>query len=87
MEHSANTYRMKAEEHGHEENGHHSGRRGYQQRDRDGGSGRQHGNIIFYNSGQPTHFARDYHNPTMTCKYCKSFNHVIEECLILMERM
>ena len=30
---------------------------------------------------------RDYTNPTTTCKYCKSFDHVIEECPILEVKM
>ena len=26
------------------------------------------------------HFSKDYKNPTMTCSYCKYFDHSVEEC-------
>lgn len=47
-----------------------------------GGYGRGREQIIIYNYGQQGHFARDYTNPTTTYKYCRSFDHVVEDCPI-----
>ena len=59
MESGADTYRMKEEEHGQEENGQHDHRGGYQERVQGGVVGQGHGHIIFYNCGQLGRFARD----------------------------
>lgn len=52
-------------------------------RGRGGGFGRGCEQVICYNYGQQGQYARDYTNPTTTCKYCKCFDHVIQECPIL----
>ena len=78
---------MQEEEHGHEHNVHRGCRGGYQGRGQAGDIGRGHGHIIFYKCGEPGHFGRDCQNPTMTCKYCKAFDDVIEECIVLMAKM
>jgi hypothetical protein len=43
--------------------------------------------IIYYNRTQPGHLARDYHNPCTTCSYCNSFEHVIEDCPVLLAKL
>jgi hypothetical protein len=45
------------------------------------------GQIIFYNFSQPSHLARDCHNPFTTCNYCNSFDHVIEVCPVLLAKV
>lgn len=87
MEHTDDAYRMQEEEHRNEDNGHCISWGGYQGRGLGGGAGWGHGKIIFYNCDQPWHFASDCQNPTTECKYCKYFDHVIKECMVLMEKM
>lgn len=59
-----------------------------QGRGRGAGPGRGRGQVICYNCGEAVHFVRDYTNPThASCQYCQQFDHVIEECLVLMENM
>jgi hypothetical protein len=36
---------------------------------------------------QPGHLARDCQNPCTTCSYCNSFEHVIEECPVLLAKL
>lgn len=51
-----------------------------------GGFGRGRGQIICYNCGTPRHYIGNYTNPTTTCKYCKSYDHTIEDCPILLAK-
>lgn len=55
---------------------------GFRGRGWGGRFGRGREQIICYNCGQYGHYAWDYTNPTTTHKYCKSYDHVIEECPI-----
>ena len=45
------------------------------------------GQIICYNFSQPIHLARDYQNPFTICSYCNSFEHVIEDCHVLLAKL
>jgi hypothetical protein len=49
--------------------------------------GQGQGKIICYKYSQPGHLARDYHNPFTTCNHCSSFEHVIEDCLVLLAKL
>jgi hypothetical protein len=49
--------------------------------------GRGRGKIICYNYVQPGHLARDFQNPCTTCSYCSSFEHVIEDCSVLLAKL
>ena len=62
------------------------GRGGFRGHGRGGGFDRGRGQIIFYNYGQQGHYVRNYTTPTTAYKYCKSYDHVIEECLILQAK-
>jgi hypothetical protein len=54
---------------------------------RRGGMGRGQGEIIFYNYDQPGHLARDCQKPCTTCSYRNSFEHVIEDCSVLLAKL
>jgi hypothetical protein len=49
--------------------------------------GRGQGQIICYNCTQPGHLERDCQNPCTTCSYCNSFEHVIEDCPVLLAKL
>ena len=49
--------------------------------------GQGRGKIIYYKCAQPGHLARDYQNPCTTCSYCNSFEHVIEDCPLLLVKL
>jgi hypothetical protein len=48
---------------------------------------RGQGQIIYYNCTKPGNLARDFHNPCTTCRYCILFDHVIEECHVLLAKL
>jgi hypothetical protein len=48
---------------------------------------RGRGQIIFYNYAHPGHLARDCQNPCTTYNYCNSFDHVIEDCPVLLAKV
>lgn len=57
-------------------------------RGRGGGASRGSGQIICYNCGKAGHFELDYQNPMHpSCQYCKQFDHVIEDCPMLIAKM
>jgi hypothetical protein len=60
---------------------------GFRGRGTGGGMGRGQGQIICYNFAQLAHLERDCQNPCTTCIYCNSFEHVIEECPTLLEKL
>ncbi len=60
---------------------------GFRGRGRNIGLGGGSGQIIYYNCGQVEYLTRDCQNPCTTCKYCKSFHHVIEACPILLAKI
>jgi hypothetical protein len=49
--------------------------------------GQGQGQIIFNNCTQPGHLARDFQNPCTTCSYYNSFDHVIEDCPVLLAKL
>jgi hypothetical protein len=49
--------------------------------------GRGRGHIICYNYAQPGHLEMDCQNPCTTCSYCNSFEHVIEDCPMLLGKL
>jgi hypothetical protein len=49
--------------------------------------GQGRGKIICHNCTQPGHLERDCQNPCTTCSYCNSFEHVIEECPSLSDKL
>jgi hypothetical protein len=49
--------------------------------------GRGRGKKMCYKCTYPGHLARDFHNPCTTCSYCNSFEHVIEECPMLLAKI
>ena len=49
--------------------------------------GRGRGHIICYNYAQPGHLERDYQNPCTIYSYCSSFEHVIEDCPVLLAKL
>jgi hypothetical protein len=62
-------------------------RGGFRGRGRGGGMGRGRGQIIYYNCAQLGHLTRDCQNPCTTCSYCSSFEHVIEDCPVLLAKL
>ena len=40
-----------------------------------------------YNCNQAGHLARDFQNPTTTCRYCKTVDHVNEQCPQLIAKI
>ena len=54
---------------------------GFRGRGRGGGFGHGRGPIVCYKYGAVGNYARDFQNPTITCKYCKSYDHTIENSL------
>ena len=51
------------------------------------GFGHGHRPVTCYNCGVVGHYSRDFQSPTTTCNYCKSYDHTIEECLVLIAKM
>jgi hypothetical protein len=49
--------------------------------------GRGRCQIICYNFSQPSHLARDCQKPCTTCSYYNSFEHVIEDCPVLLAKL
>lgn len=82
MDHTADSYRLQDEGHTHEEKGKHTGLGGFQ--GWVGGAGWGCDQITCHNYVWVGHFMRDCQNPMKTYNYCKSFDHVIEERLILI---
>lgn len=62
----------------------HDGFRGWGQ---GGGMGRGRGRIICYNYTQLGHLTMECQNPCMNCRYCISFEHVIEDCPVLLAKL
>jgi hypothetical protein len=58
---------------------HQGGRGGFRGRGR-GGFGRGRELIIFYNCNQSGHSVQYFHNPCMTCTYCRQLDHMTEDC-------
>jgi hypothetical protein len=67
--------------------GNFSPRSGFKGRGRAGGMGQGQGQIICYNCAQPRHLTRDCQNPCTTCNYCSLFDHVIEDCTVLLPKL
>ena len=40
-----------------------------------------------YNCNEEGRLARDYRNPTTTCRYCRAVDHVIEQCPQLIAKI
>ena len=53
---------------------------------RGGGFGIGRRQINYYSCRQQGNYKRDCTNPTIICKYCQSYDHVIEECPILQNK-
>jgi hypothetical protein len=62
-------------------------RGGFIGRGQGGGMGQGQGQIICYNCEQPGHLERDCQNPCTTCSYCNSFEHIIEYCHVLSNKL
>lgn len=57
-------------------------------RGRLGGAGRGRGQVIYYNRGEAGRFGSNFQNPAhLSCQYCRQFNHVIEDCPVLIAKM
>jgi len=81
---------MQVEGRTHEDNGSPMVHRGFQGRGhgRGGGIGQGRDPIICYNCGKVGNYAQDCQNFTHpSCQYCRKFDHVIEDCLVLMAKM
>ena len=62
------------------------GQGGFRGLGRGGGFVRGRTLIICYNCEQQGHYVRECMNPTTSYKYCKSYDHVVEECPILQAK-
>ncbi len=79
-ERTYDAYKVQSYAHGNDGYGYRGGNPshgGFRGHGRDGMPGRGRGQVICYNCNKPGHYARDCQNPTMTCKYCKVVDHVI----------
>ena len=64
-----------------------SGRGAFGGRGRGGILGKGRGQVVCYNYNRVGNLTRYCRNPTMTCRYCRAVDHVIEQCPQLIAKI
>ncbi len=87
MERTQDAYWVKVDAQGNDGYEYHGGRCNFRGHGCGGTPGRGQGKIIFYNFNQLGHVSRECQNPTMTCRYCKAVDHIIEASMQLIDKI